>query len=231
MPNKETKRSEVEQSTPDSQNAESYNKRKDFNGQQYTGVQIGRGHTWHYDSGVWKERKVTPDKWELTYNVKKRRAGHAPKGSGAAVGTGYHWFILSHQFVEKQNADDYTTSMIGMKFKLAHKRAGNEKWSSSDNAQRNRLIQILKDLISDLEKQPEIMKTVPLEFTYRGKDFKGEGIPLLSGCHDGVCFQLDIILNDDHLGIIRCTPKGWKITGITQGLVNAIGNEIFKWYE
>ena len=60
-----------------------------------------------------------PERWELTYDVIKRRAGHAPEGSGVPVGTGYHWFILSHQYVKKLNANDYTTSMVGIKFKLA----------------------------------------------------------------------------------------------------------------
>jgi hypothetical protein len=27
-------------------------------------------------------KKITPDKWEFNYNVNKRRAGHAPEGSG-----------------------------------------------------------------------------------------------------------------------------------------------------
>jgi len=86
--------------------AKNYNSFKEYNGKRYTGMAIGRSHKWNYDSGVWRETKVTPDRWELTYNVVKRRAGHAPEGSGVPVGTAYHWFILSHQFVEKLNADD-----------------------------------------------------------------------------------------------------------------------------
>jgi hypothetical protein len=39
----------------------SYNRYKKFGGQQYTGMQIGRGHHWHYDEGDWKETKITPD--------------------------------------------------------------------------------------------------------------------------------------------------------------------------
>jgi hypothetical protein len=79
--------------------AASYDAVKKYDGKQYTGMAIGRSHKWNYDSGVWRETKVTPERWELTYNVVKRRAGHAPEGSGAPVGTAYHWFILSHQFV------------------------------------------------------------------------------------------------------------------------------------
>src|SRR5437588_479211 len=135
--------------------AAGYNQYKKFNGQQYTGMKIGRSHTWHYDKGLWKETKITPERWELTYDVIKRRAGHAPEGSGVPVGTAYHWFILSHQYVEKLDADDYITSMAGVKFKLAHKRADNDKWNASDTVQQKHLIKILKDFIAELEKEPE----------------------------------------------------------------------------
>jgi hypothetical protein len=40
--------------------------------------------------------------------------------------------------------------MTGFKFKLAHKRADNEKWSASDRAQRRRLIKFLERVIEDL---------------------------------------------------------------------------------
>jgi len=49
---------------------------KTFNGQLYTGVQIGRGDHWTYDAGDWKETKITPDLWEISYAVTKRRVGH-----------------------------------------------------------------------------------------------------------------------------------------------------------
>src|SRR3954465_5282994 len=100
-----------------------YDKFKTFDGHEYTGMKVGRSHKWYYDKGIWREKKITPDKWELTYSVTKRRAGKAPEGSGVPVGTGYHWFILAHQFVHKLNADDYSTGMVGLKLKLAHKRA------------------------------------------------------------------------------------------------------------
>ena len=62
----------------------SYNVRKEFDGKRYTGMQVGRSHKWNYDKGVWRETKVTPDRWEISYHVTKRRAGRAPEGSGAA---------------------------------------------------------------------------------------------------------------------------------------------------
>jgi hypothetical protein len=127
--------------------AATYNKFKEFEGKQYTGMKVGGGHSWNYDKGEWKEKKVTPEKWQFSYAVTKRRKGHAPEGSGVPVGTEYHWYILAHQFVRKLNANDYTTSMTGLKYKVAHKRADHENWSSSDQAQRKRLIAILEELL------------------------------------------------------------------------------------
>src|SRR5438445_4894408 len=132
---------------------ESYDRFKSFGGQHYTGMKVGRSHKWYYDKGEWKETKITPDLWEISYSVTKRRAGKAPEGSGVPVGTEYHWYILAHQNVTKLNANDYSTSLTGLKFKLAHKRAGQDKWSASTRAQRKRLIKILQEMIQDLEQQ------------------------------------------------------------------------------
>lgn len=212
--------------------AESYNKVKFHDGEQYTGMAIGRSHKWYYDKGEWRERKVTPDRWELTYSVVKRRAGKAPEGSGVPVGTGYHWFILSHQFVEKLNANDYTTQMVGLKFKLAHKRASKDTWNVSDKTKHKKLIQILKDFIAELEAEPEKAIPVPIEFDFKGKHYKGEGVPVISSCTDGVCTQLDITLNKKHIGVMKCTKKGWKLNELkSQAMVNAIGQQVFHWYE
>jgi hypothetical protein len=133
--------------------ASSYNKYKLFAGHQYSGMKIGRAHKWYYDEGVWRDKKITPDKWEINFNVTKRRAGHAPEGSGAGVGSQYHWFIIAHQVVTKLNADDYSTSITGVKYKIAHKRADKDKWDASDKAQRRRTIKVLKALLHDLESQ------------------------------------------------------------------------------
>lgn len=208
-----------------------YNTFKEYGGAAYTGMAVGRSHKWNYDKGVWRETKITPDLWELTYDVIKRRAGHAPEGTGAPVGTGYHWFILSHQYVKKLNANDYSTSMSGLKFKLAHKHATKANWSASDNAQRKALIKLLKDVIAQIQSQPEAATPVPLHFEYRGKEYEGVGIPMMSSCHDGICDRLDVTLNNKHLGVIKCTKNGWRLTDAKQGLANAIGKEVFKWYE
>jgi hypothetical protein len=131
-----------------------YDAFKDFEGKRYTGMKVGRGHKWNYEQGEWTEKKVTPDKWEFRYAVTKRRKGRAPEGSGVPVGTAYHWYILAHQTVTKLDANSYETDMVGMKHKLAHKRADKQAWSASDNAQRKHLIKILQEMISQLSEQP-----------------------------------------------------------------------------
>jgi len=130
-----------------------YNEYKEFEGKKYTGMRVGGTHQWYYDKGEWKEKKITPDKWEFTYATNKRRAWQAPEGSGVPVGTEYHWYLLAHQNVRKLDANSYTTSMEGLKYKLAHKRAEIGKWSSTDYAQKERLIQILEGLIDQLKKE------------------------------------------------------------------------------
>src|SRR5438270_3170463 len=133
--------------------AVSYDEFKEHEGKKYTGMKIGRSHKWYYDKGEWKEKKITPDLWQVSYAVTKRRAGRAPEGSGVPVGTEYHWYILAHQNTTKRTANDYTTSLTGLKFKIAHKRAGNEKWSATPRTQRKRMIMFLRSVLADLEKQ------------------------------------------------------------------------------
>jgi hypothetical protein len=130
-----------------------YNEYKEFEGKKYSGMRVGGTHQWYYDRGEWKEKKITPDKWEFTYATNKRRAWQAPEGSGVPVGTEYHWYLLAHQNVTKLDANSYTTSMEGLKYKLAHKRAEKGKWSSTDYAQKERLIQILEESIDQLKKE------------------------------------------------------------------------------
>ena len=141
--------------------AVSYDQFKEYEGRKYTGMKIGRSHKWYYDQGEWKEKKITPDLWQINYAVTKRRAGKAPEGSGVPVGTEYHWYVVAHQNVRKLNANDYTTSLAGLKFKIAHKRADTEKWSATPKTQRKRLIKFLQDVIMDLEAAPGLEKTAP----------------------------------------------------------------------
>lgn len=131
--------------------SKSYNNFKEFEGKKYTGMKVGRSHKWYYDKGEWKEKKMTPDEWEINYEVPKRRAGRAPEGSGVPVGTEYHWYILAHQHVTKLDANTYSTAMSGRKIKLAHKRAEKDKWSVTDKTQKKKLIKVLENMIDDLK--------------------------------------------------------------------------------
>jgi hypothetical protein len=74
-----------------------YNMLKSYKGQAYSGMAVGGSHIWKYDQGVWKETKEEPDLWKIDYRATKRRIRKAPKGSGAPLGTEYHWFIVGHQ--------------------------------------------------------------------------------------------------------------------------------------
>lgn len=73
---------------------------------------------------------------------------------------------------------------------------------------------------------------VPLEFTYAGSTYRGIALPLSTSCSDGVCFELEVILNSENLGTIHCKGELWRMDDVNnQGLVDAIGKEIFLWYE
>jgi hypothetical protein len=94
-----------------------------------------------------ERKKATPDKWQFNYNVTKKGSGNSPEGSDIPVGTEYHWYILANQNVKKLDANNYTTSMVALEYKLAHKPADRNNWSSSDNAKLKRLIEIFETLI------------------------------------------------------------------------------------
>jgi hypothetical protein len=130
-----------------------YEEYKEFNGRKYTGMRVGGSHKWYYEKGIWSEKKIAPDKWELTYTVNKKRAWDAPEGSGVPVGTEYHWYILAHQNVRKLDANNYATSMTGIKYKLAHKRADRLNWNATENQQREQLVRILEELIIQVKRE------------------------------------------------------------------------------
>ncbi|KAJ5733707.1 hypothetical protein N7493_002493 [Penicillium malachiteum] len=123
-----------------------YNAIKTYNGQLYSGMAIGGSHTWNYDPGVWKETKNEPDLWSIDYQTNKRRARNAPKGSGAPIGTEYHWLIVGHQHVRKVDPNTYETHLIGSKYKLAHKSVSSGSWSiPTVQGQRERELELLED--------------------------------------------------------------------------------------
>lgn len=141
--------------TDEQEKTQSYNRYKQHKGKQYSGMPVGRSHKWYYDQGEWRERKLSPDEWEISYQTTKRRAAQAPEKSGAPVGTEYNWLIVSHQRVDKLDANSYMTCMEGKKFKVAHKRASKDTWSTSEKAQRRKVIQYLEQVIKELKQADE----------------------------------------------------------------------------
>ena len=199
-----------------------YDEVKMYEGQQYTGMPVGRSHKWYYDKGDWRETKITPDLWEISYAVTKRRAGHAPEGSGVPVGTEYQWYIMAYQNVGKLNKDDYSTDLKGLKFKLAHKRAVKETWSTSISGQRKKLIKLLQEMIKSLQQDP-----IHFEFVYKNATITGEAMPIPQTCHEGMCSEYDVFINNRHLGIIKRRKSGWKMDNATdERYINTIGKAI-----
>lgn len=202
-----------------------YEALKSFKGQRYKGMKIGRSHTWDYE-GEWKETKITPELWEISFEAVKRRHGKAPRGSGVPVDTQYHWYILAHQHALKLNANDYNTDMKGIKVKLAHKSANKNKWSITPHGQKKKLIALLEDYISQLEKEP-----VPLHIELKENTYSGEAVPVPQTCEEDECYELEVVLNDENLGIIHMTDKGWKMKNVkNKKMVDTIGKEIEDWY-
>ena len=172
MATKNSKKKPVKRQ-PESEEMTSYDEWKFYEGEFYKGMKIGRSHKWYYDKGVWKDKKITPDLWQINYAVTKRRAGKAPEGSGVPVGTEYHWYIVCHQMVKKLNANDYTTSIAGLKYKVAHKRADTLKWSATPKTQRKRMIKFLYSIIEDLEEQ-EAAELIQAEISKNNKHLKNK---------------------------------------------------------
>lgn len=107
----------------ESDNIRKYDKVKTSkNGKKYSGMSIGAKHHWDYPDGKWNETKIGPQEWKLEFRATKRRNKPAPKGSGAKLGTKYHWCIIADQMSVKKDKDSYQTVMKGRKIKIGHKR-------------------------------------------------------------------------------------------------------------
>ncbi|KAJ6191453.1 hypothetical protein N7519_001474 [Penicillium mononematosum] len=147
-----------------------YNDLKMHMGQRYSGMAIGGSHTWNYDPGVWKETKEEPDLWRIDYQTNKRRARNAPKGSGAPVGTEYHWLIVGHQHVRKIDANTYETHLTGSKYKLAHKSVTSGSWSiPTVKGQRQREIELLQDAERRVQGLPPVVASEKVKSDQREK--------------------------------------------------------------
>ncbi|KAJ5106057.1 hypothetical protein NUU61_003404 [Penicillium alfredii] len=135
-----------------------YNALKTHRGQVYSGMAVGASHTWNYEAGVWKETKEEPDRWRIDYQSSKRRARNAPRGSGAPVGTEYHWYIVGHQHVRKIDANTYETHLTGTKYKLAHKSTTSNSWSiPTVRGQRDREMELLEDARRRVQGRPPVL--------------------------------------------------------------------------
>jgi hypothetical protein len=124
--------------------------------QRYSGMRVGGRHEWDYTDGRWSETKIAPDQWDFSFRSTKRRRRHAPPGSGAPEGTGYHWLVLAHQRVRKLDEDTYATFMEGSKWKVAHKRPQWGRWSSEypqARRARQRVVDILEETAAGLRAQ------------------------------------------------------------------------------
>jgi hypothetical protein len=151
---------EAEDKEKSSGYAGGYNALKSFKGQVYSGMAVGGSHTWTYDSGTWKETKEEPDLWRIDYRTNKRRARKAPEGSGAPVGTEYHWLIVAHQHVKKVDANTYETHLTGSKYKLAYKSASANSWSiPTVKKQREREVELLEDAKQRVQGLPPVLAT------------------------------------------------------------------------
>lgn len=131
---------------------------KIHNGQQYTGMPIGRTHNWDYHNADWMETKIKPDLWRFRFNAVKSRHVPAPEGSGAELQTGYHWLVIADQQVLKTSTDDYQTAMQGIKFKVGHKRPHWKMYSYGYNGQvpyKQKVIEYLTQTIIQLTKEVE----------------------------------------------------------------------------
>ena len=127
---------------------------KSFQGKLYSGMRVGREHKWKYDNGIWQEKKLSPDKWKISFSCLKERFHQAPENSGCEIGSSYHWLIISDQIATKTSANHYNTKMTGFKFKIGHKRP---KWKNfsykypEQLSYKEKVIEILETVLEQIK--------------------------------------------------------------------------------
>ena len=137
-------------------NKNRYDELKEYGGRIYSGMRIGSSHSWNYPNGKWLETKVSPDKWEFSFESIKQRNRPARPQSGAAKGTTYHWYIVADQRATKLDEDTYHTVMTGLKFKIGHKRPYWRTFSydyADQLSYKERVIKALKETLEFLENE------------------------------------------------------------------------------
>jgi len=131
-----------------------YNNLKKYKDKIYTGMKVGGTHSWNYNDGKWNETKLSPEMWKINFESIKTRIRPAPENTGAKVGTEYHWYILADQIALKLDANTYSTSMNGIKFKMGHKRPHWRVFSyeyPEQESYKEKLIRILEKTLNDLK--------------------------------------------------------------------------------
>jgi len=129
-----------------------YTDEKEFQGRKYHGMRVGGIHRWSYPDGTWKERKATPSDWGVVFTLHKRRLSKAPRGSGAGVGSEYHWLLVCEQWARKEDANTYSTVMEGKKFLVAFKKPEWPVWNTEFRNQRPAREKVIKLLEAYLER-------------------------------------------------------------------------------
>ena len=153
--------------------ADTYNRMKTdlATGNKYTGARIGFVHNWQYPDGVWKEKKVDPNKWQFSFACTKRRKVSAPINSGAGEGTDYHWLILADQHGVKLDNDQYKTLMVGTKYKMGHKRPywrGFSYTYPEQKSYRQSLIEKLEAVVEQLKLEEALDEQAPARSSLKG---------------------------------------------------------------
>lgn len=137
----------------------SYSDEKTYGSAKYHGMKVDGVHHWTYPGGQWTERKVAPDRWEVAYTSVKRRNRRAPEGSGAELGSAYHWLIVAHQWVDKLDANTYATQLEGTKYLIAFRKPDLPMWNTQfKNAKRHareKTIAALEDALARLKADAE----------------------------------------------------------------------------
>lgn len=136
-----------------------YEATKEHKGKKYSGMRVGGVHRWTYPDGVWNERKRTPNTWDFAFASDKRRRAKAPKGSGAATGSEYHWYITAHQWVRKVDANTYETFMGGQKHLVAFRKPDwdvfNTQFRNQPSA-KQKVLDILEETIDRLRAEDSV---------------------------------------------------------------------------
>ena len=80
----------------------------------------------------------------------------------------------------------------------------------------------------------EVDKSFPLELDFEGKHYSGKITPSEERATDGTPVFFRVALGDELFAYLCCSDNGWRdrdAAGQPKGLVTAIGNYIFDYYE